>query len=314
MRAKFKYLMLLIGLIILGILLKNTDFETWQNIILKASLPLVILAALSWAGVSLLATYRFKGFLHTDMPFLRLLGLYNYGFLFNLASGVSIAGAGAKIGLLKMEKLPVSKSSAAISLEIIYTMITASVISIISLFLYANLLFNYIHNLLTFQNILLVLLLATILIVIAYLLRHKQFMYKYKLNLINSFTERNAVKNILITLIIRILESLSVFFLFKSVGCTISFGLILFGMNLSLVLSTFTFIPGGIGIREGIQASVYSLSAIPFSLAFSLSIVSRIITIFVSIVLIFIATLTDFTIRHSRCHAHFPFPPSVHQR
>ena len=159
-----------------------------------------------------------------------------------------------------------------------------------------GLLFNYIYNLLTFQNILLVFLLATILIIIVYSLRNQQFIYQYKLNLINSFTERNTVKNILITFIIRISESLSVFFLFKSVGCTISFGLILFGMNLSLVLSIFSFIPGGIGIRDGIQASVYTLSAIPFSLAFSLSIVSRIITILVSIILIFIANFIDFTI------------------
>ena len=298
MKLKFKYFMFLIGLIILVILLRNTDFETWQDIILKASLPLVILSALSWAGVLLLATYRFKGFLHTDMPFLKLLELYNYCFLFNLASGVSIAGVGAKIGLLKMEKLSLSKSSAAISLEIVYTMVTASIIAIISLLFYGNLLFNYIHNLSIFQiqNILLVFLLATILIIIVYLLRNQQFIYKYKLNLINSFTERNTVKNTLITFLMRTLESLAVFFLFKSVGCTISFGLILFGMNLSLVLSVFTFIPGGIGIREGIQASVYVLSAIPFSLAFSLSIVSRIITILVSIILIFIANIIDFTI------------------
>ena len=294
MKSKFKYLMLLIGLTILVILLINTDFETWQNIILKASLPLVILCALSWAGALLLATYRFKGLLHTEIPFLKLLRLYNYGFLFNLASGVSIAGVGAKMGLLKMEKLPLSESSAAISLEIVYTVVIASIIAIISLLFYGGLLFNYIHNILIFQNILLVFLMAIVLIIAVYLLRNRRFISEYKLNLINSFTQRNTVKNVLITIIIRTLESSCVFLLFKSVGSTISFGLILFGMNLSLVISTFTFIPGGIGIREGIQASVYSLSAIPFSLAFGLSIVYRIITILVSIILILIAHLIDF--------------------
>ena len=296
MKSRFRYLLLLVGLIILAILLRNTDFETWQNTILKASLPLVILAALSWAIVLLLATYRFKGFLHTDIPFLKLLVLYNYGFLFSLASGVSIAGIGARIGLLKMERLSLSESSAAVSSEMVYTMVTALVISIISLFFYGSLLFDYIRDILTLRNILLVSSLVIILVVIIFLLRHKQFIYNYKLVLISSFTESNAVKNILITIAIRFLESLSVFFLFRSVDCTVSFGLILFGMNLSLVLSIFTFIPGGIGIREGIQASVYSLSAISFSTAFSLSIVSRIITIIVSIILIFIAKLIDFSV------------------
>lgn len=286
LKKRFGFIMFIIGLILLGFLIKNVGMHKFVDIFLTIPLKYLLYFTIVWIGVLIIGTLRLNILLHTDVGFFSLFKIYTYSFLLNYASVIQGIGIGAKIGMLKTKKVDISESVVGITSEIGYDIITAILIVVASVAYYgAGIILDTVK--IVKKEVLIVPLLFLIIALIGlYILRKSKFVQQYIENIIKNITPKKIAMGIFLTLLMKIGGALILIILFTALKIKISFILVLFGTAIGFLVSLITFIPGGIGIRETIWAYVYTLSGIDISITSSVAVITRILSVLIVIIVV----------------------------
>ena len=283
---KGKYILSLIGCFILYLVIRKAGWSNIVEILSTMSPSFLCLAILAWILNLIIGTLRFKRFLSTDLRFLEIFEVYLYGFLLNYAAAIQGLGIGARVGMLKMKKVRISKSSAGIGTEIIYDIILSIFICIIGILIFGKLIIKDILETLNLGFFILPVILVVLILVILWFLRKNRFIENFIKNVLKSFSLKNLVKNSLITLGLYSVAVIMVFLVYRSTGISINPLLLLFASRISYLLGLLSLIPGGLGVRDVVTGYVCSLAGIPISITLSITVIARFICLIVIIAML----------------------------
>ncbi|MFC1729997.1 YbhN family protein [candidate division KSB1 bacterium] len=287
--AKGKFLLMLVGLLILVLLIKKVGLAQLMSIVNEMNPIYVLIAAVPWIFTMFAGAYRLKKLVSADINFFEIFKIYCYGFLLNYASPIQGFGAGAKIAMLKMKKVKVSKSSASVGSEIGYDILFSLAVVMIFFVYHVDFLINQLKEVLNLNLIYIGLIILLMLIVAAGILRKHKFVVEFFEHLIGSFKLNKMKKLLPVTLLMWVLPATVIYLLFIAAGSPISYWIALGSICIGFIFGLASFIPGGLGVRDAITAYVYSLSGVPLDMTISIAIFNRFFTIgIVLLVVIFL--------------------------
>ncbi len=282
-----KYLLSLVGACLLLWIIRKAGWGKIVEILSSMSPLFLFLAILVWMLNLAFGTLRFKRFLATDLSFFLLLELYLLGSLLNYAGGIQGFGVGARIGLLKMKKVSISRSTASIGSEIAYDIILASIVSVAGICVYGKLIFEELFSRLMPKFLILPAVMILLFLSAMFLLRKNEFLGHFMRNFLRAFSSRNVVGNILNTLGLYGSVIVMFFLLYKAAGIWINPLILMFAVSISYIIGLMSLIPGGLGVRDAVTGYVCSLAGIDINTALSIAIITRFICLsFNSIVLL----------------------------
>jgi uncharacterized membrane protein YbhN (UPF0104 family) len=241
-------------------------------------------------------------FVNMDAKYLVLglcfLDIYLYGVILNYASAIQGLGIGAKMGLLKLNQVKVSKSAASISLEIIFDIIFAGSVFIIFTLSYHDLIVTKFGSANRFFVLGLV---AGILCIVgAIFLRKIDFFRHFLGHITEAFKMQRALSSFILTALIWLLGALLMYCLVLATGNQINFLIILYATSSAFILGLISFVPGGLGVRDAISAFVLNLSGLELNVSISVSLINRILSIItVLVILMFGIVAKKFLIRNT---------------
>ena len=285
---KLKYILSLIGCFILFLIIRKAGWNNIIGILSMLSPSFLCLAILAWILNLVIGALRFKKFLSTDLKFLEIFKIYLFGALLNYAAPIQGLGIGARVGMLKMKQVSVSRASAGIGSEIIYDIGLSTLISIIGLLIYGKVIIKDFPKMTNLNFFILPVILAILMLAIIWFLRKSIFMKNFTKNILRSISLKNLVKNTLITLGLYSVGVLMVFSLYKSIGITINPLLLLFASRISYLFGLLSLIPGGLGVRDAITGYICSLAGIPIHTTLSIAVIGRFMCLMVIIAILLI--------------------------
>ena len=291
---KLKFVMMLVGIIILALLVRSIGWSRLVDIVSGMSIPLVLLALLPWVITLALGAYRLKLLARTDIPLFDIFTIYIYSYLLNYASAIQGVGTGAKIGLLRMKKISIAKSSASISLEIFYDLLLTVLVSLVFFAYHITFVLEKIRPLVNTSLFVLAGILAAGACMLLFIMRKNPHVVEFMAHFMHAFTWKRFVRFFPITAVIWVMPSLMTLLFFKAAGFDVSFMLALSAVSLAFVLGLFSLIPGGLGVRDAIMAYVYLLSGIPLDITISISLFNRVFTIGVTFLIMCAIKLPEF--------------------
>lgn len=285
---KGKFVLMLVGILILALLIKKVGVKELFDIISRMNPLYVLLALIPWILTLVFGAYRLKRIVKAKISSYEMFKIFCYGYLLNYASPIQGFGAGAKIAMLKMKKVKISKSSASVSSEIGYDIIFALAIVIIFFIYHLNFLVEQLRKALNMDLIIAAGIIFAVLLVIALSLRKKEFVKEFFEHFSASFRLKNMKRLMPATLFMWVLPSLSVYLFFIAVGSPIPYWIVLGSICVGFIFGLASLIPGGLGIRDAITAYVYSLSGISLETTISIAIFNRFFTILTVLLIIII--------------------------
>lgn len=286
--SKGKFVLMLVGILILLLLIRKVGLDELLAVWNSMNKFYVLLAVVPWVLTIIFGAWRLKKIVNSDIGFFEIFKIYSYGYLLNYASPIQGFGAGAKIAMLRMKKVKVSRSSASIGSEIAYDILVTLLISAIFFIYHIRFLAEQLNGLMNFKLMAIGAVIVIGLAVAAYILRKKEFVRDFFSHLIGSFSLKNMASIFPLTLIIWVLPAIVVYLLFAAAGAKIGLWVILSSLSIGFLLGLATFVPGGLGVRDAITAYIYSISDVPLDMTISIAIFNRFFTIGV-VVLICIA-------------------------
>ncbi len=90
--------------------------------------------------------------------------------------------------------------------------------------------------------------------------------------------KRSFLMLVLIKISRFLFEGMTIYFLFRAFGLEVSYGLALLGFLIAMLLSTFSFLPGGVGSFETLMVLTYKSHGVPLETAGIVTLAYRIIT------------------------------------
>jgi len=296
LQKKIKFALLFLGIIILIFLIRKSGINVFLDIFTKLNWFYIIIAILLWIVVIILAAYRFHVIVNSELIFRESYKIYIYGFLSNYASFFQGLGMGVKVGLLKMKKVSITKSMATVTSELFYDIILSFFIVIVFFLDYSVPIIAQIKKIFNYHFFIYLIIIIPVAILIIWLFKNKyikQYFYEVK--------ERFNLKYIKIvlplTILIWLINSITVLLYFKALNINITPWIILGGLASAFLFGLVSFIPGGLGVREGISSYIYSLSGVPLETTIPVTVINRIFGIFTVIILVIITKTQEFVMR-----------------
>ena len=114
-----RYLLLAVAVTLLFVLLMRSDTAMLWQTLADMSLIWLVLSPLCIFINFACAARRYQALVAPDMPYKQVMEAVMASFLLNYASLVQGLGIGAKIGLMKARKVPVSRSMAGVASEVV---------------------------------------------------------------------------------------------------------------------------------------------------------------------------------------------------
>lgn len=317
MKKRFGFLISLVVLALLVYVLKDVDFVEAYGLLLRADLFYLILAVAALGGSFLVWNLRWKVSLRSvvDADYFSLLRILMAGiFLNNITPGTGIGGEPLRAYYLK-KKYGKSKSK---FLGVILADKSFNY-AVYLLFLVLSLLFVFVFldislNLkIIFQSLLLI---VFIVIVVFMYCRGKRRTDRvlsriYRTGLFKGFRSKKVFREyvrkrvsrlrkvfqkvildrktfsigIALSFVVWVLIFLSSWFLFLSFGERVSFLAVVVVVTIGYLIGDLSPVPGGMGLMEGTMFLMYSSMGISSSLAVVVSLLSRIIYYFFSLII-----------------------------
>lgn len=277
--AKGKFILMLVGILILALLIKKVGVGELLEIIKGMNPFYIVLAIVPWILTLVIGAYRLKKLVKADIGFFEMFRIYCYGYLLNYASPIQGFGAGAKIAMLKMKKVKISKSSASVGSEIGYDVLFTLAIVVVFFVYNLNFVAEQLKKVLNVNLIIAAAIIALVLLAAAWLLRKRQFVKEFFEHFFSSFRLKRMVKLMPATFFLWLLPACVIYLFFIAVNSPISYWIVLGSISAGFIFGLASFIPGGLGIRDAITAYLYSLSGIPIETTISIAIFNRFFTL-----------------------------------
>lgn len=296
--SKGKFIMMFVGIAILVLLIQKVGLSELIGVWDSMNKFYVMLALVPWMLTLVFSAYRLKRIVNSDICFFDMFKIYIYGYLLNYASPIQGFGAGAKIAMLKMKNVKISRSSASVSSEIAYDILLTAVIAAIFFVYHINFLLTRLKGIVNTDLMLFGAAIILMFAIAAFILRKNRFVKEFSSHLLDSFSMKNMASIMPLTLFSWILPSLMIYLFFIAIGADVGFLVILGSLSISFILGLATFIPGGLGIRDAITAYICSISNVPIETTISIALFNRFFTI--GTVLIMVVCIKIYELRKEK--------------
>lgn len=278
---KGKFILMLAGILILALLIKKVGLRELWEIVKGMNPAYVALALVPWILTLVVGAYRLKRLVKADISFFEIFRIYCYGYLLNYASPIQGFGAGAKIAMLKMKKVKISRSSASVSSEIGYDIMLTLAIVLIFFVYHLDFVAAQLKQVLNVKVLFAGIIIVIALLTAALFLRKHKFVREFFMHLAGSFRLRRMAKLMPATFFLWVLPATTIYFFFLAVNAPVSPWIVLGSICIGFIFGLASFIPGGLGIRDAITAYVYTLSGVSLHTTISVAIFNRFFTIMV---------------------------------
>ncbi len=252
----------------------------------------LLLTFLLMAANICFATLRFRCLITSELPFIDFLEVFLASFLLNYAAMVQGLGLGAKIGMLKTRRVPVSQSSAGIWLEISLDILVCSSMVVLFLFFEIGT---------TSQSLAIFAIPLTIVAAVSIAFRVvRRFPGRFALadQFLTAFRDVSSLPRLSSALFystaIWISTGVGLYCMLNAVqpAAPTDLGLSILAMTSGFLTGLVSLIPGGIGVRELTWSYVVSQAGYPLALAGLAAILYRLLAIFLVSVTLAIMSLT----------------------
>jgi uncharacterized membrane protein YbhN (UPF0104 family)/ubiquinone/menaquinone biosynthesis C-methylase UbiE len=271
-----KFLLMLAGLLIIVVLLKTIGLSTFINNIKSMNPPLILLSLIPWFLALFFGAFRLKKILNENISMKDALQIYFSGFLLNYASFVQGFGAGAKVIMLKVKKVPIAKSTASVSSELLYDIFFSIIVAVIFSIYHLSFVIEQIKEITSSYLLFTLAIVAAVLILLIILLKNNSHVREYLKHIKTNFNLKNISLFLPITFLSWFMTSTTIFLFFKALNVNINIGIIMGGLTISFLLGLVSFIPGGLGVRDIIVSYIYSLAGVSLETAISVALFSRV--------------------------------------
>lgn len=291
--SKGKFVLMLAGIVILLLLIQKVGLDELLAVWNSMNKFYVLLAVIPWVLTIVFGAYRLKKIVNSDIGFFEIFKIYSYGYLLNYASPIQGFGAGAKIAMLRMKNVKISKSSASISSEIGYDIILTLVIAAAFLAYHLNFVKEQIGTLIDVRLIavgFIIILAATI---VLFLFRKKVFIKEFFSHILICFKPKNMLYIMPLTMLQWLLPSLVIWLFFIASGSPISLWIVIGSLAIGFILGMASFIPGGLGVRDAITAYIYTISSVSIEKAIAIAIFNRFFTIGSVLLIVIFIKISD---------------------
>jgi uncharacterized membrane protein YbhN (UPF0104 family) len=277
--AKIRYLLLFAGGFLIFFMIKRIGWGKFIEMVSSLYFPYVAVACMIWVLHLLLAAVRFRRFLYSDLHFIEIFEIFLFGYLYNYAGGVQGIGVAARLGMLKLKDVDISKSSASIGSEIVCDAAISAAILLGGIIFFGADLINQIQHIMTPRFLILpaIALVAVIFALIA--LSRKNLIQSFHESIVRSLLSKRILPGLSITLALFLLVSAVYFFIFRASGMNPGYFHIFFAFGSGYACGLLSLVPGGLGIRDIVFGYILSLSGIQFETGVSISIIVRVISI-----------------------------------
>lgn len=282
--------MIFVGIFILLFFINKIGFLEFLNNIEGIKLKYFLIAFVFAITSLLVVILRFNILLgKTGIGFVKVGKLYMQGVLMNYGSAIQGLGIGAKVVLIKMNNISVSRGSSVVTLEVLYDIIFCFFVSILFVFFLGSDLLKFIGKFIG-SSIIIILVCFVVVIIIFLIIRRKiEFLKNYQKEITLHFRDkRKVIYCTMLTCLSWFSLTFMNYFFILSLDGSINIFFVFGGLTLGLVLGVATLIPGGLGVREGVYSYVYQLSGLPFSIGLTASVISRVIILILVIFLLVI--------------------------
>lgn len=276
---RIRYILLFAGVFLIFLVVRRLGWNQFLSILSSLRFSYVILACIIWAIALLFASARFSLFLYSPLGFSEIFEIFLFGYLYNYAGGVQGIGVAARLGMLKLKDVDISKSSASIGAEIVCDAFVSLLILIGGIIFFGSDLMLKIKQAVSLKLILIPVIAFVIIIFTLVILNKKNLIRSFNRNLIRSLFSKRIAPGFGITMILFLLTSLVYYFVFRASGMIPGFLNIFFAFGSGYACGLLSLVPGGLGVRDIVFGYALSLSDIPFEKGVTISIVVRIICI-----------------------------------
>ena len=277
--SKVKFVMMIVGIIILALLVRSIGWPQFVGVVHSFDLWIVALAAIPWLLTLCFGALRLKSLIRSHLTFLEVFRIFVYGYLLNYASAIQGIGAGAKVGLLKLKKISIGKSSASVGLEIVYDIIITLIISCVFFIYHIDFVLEKIKPLVNVTLFVVAALVLIIMIIALFITRKNMHVTEFITHFFSALRWSHLIRLLPLSLLLWILPSVMMILFFYAAGYPVTFWLALSAVSMSFILGLVSLIPGGLGVRDAILAYVYSLAGIPLEVTISIAVFNRVFTI-----------------------------------
>ena len=295
--SKLKFILMFVGILILALLIKKAGLTKLWGTIIGMSPFYIMLAVLPWVLTMVLGAYRLKKIVNSKISFFDIFKIYSYGYLLNYASPVQGFGAGAKIAMLKMKNVKISKSSASVSSEIVYDIMLTLVVIILFFIYHINFLLDQLSSIVNLKLFFAGILAVLVLLAAAWFLRKKEFVKEFLEHLTGTFGFKNMAYLMPLTFLIWLLPAVTIYIIFIAAKAPIGLWIALGSLSMGFIFGLASFIPGGLGVRDAIMAYVYSLSGVSLETTISVTVFFRFFTIGIVLLVVILIKLYEMIIK-----------------
>jgi len=290
-RKWLNYLLLLIGVALLIALMYNIGFSDIKESLFKAHLDFVILAALILGVLHFFRAIRWHLFLNK----LKLLPSSKLYFIGQAINEIAPTGSGELVKILIAKKrYNISRSTTLIAtamerfLDVVYLLIFA----LMGLFVLKGQIGVFEMMLPTLLILILILLVGFILFKPSVVGHIRKILLKFKNKVVVMLAEvagsletslfnfhlenkRGLIAGVILTVVTWLLDGLTHFCLIRAFGYQVELLYIYVIVAVAWLLGTFSFLPGGLGVREGTYVYLLETQSIPPPIGASVILIQR---------------------------------------
>lgn len=292
--SKAKFVLMFVGLLILVLLIRKVGLNESIRIIKGMNPAYLIVALIPWVLTLVFGAYRLKRLVKADIGFYEMFRIYCYGYLLNYASPIQGFGAGAKIAMLRMKKVKISKSSASVGSEIAYDLIFTAVIVLIFFAYHFQFVYEQLKKVLNAELAVFGAAVIIAVLTAVFLLRKRVFFREFFEHMFDSFRIKDMLHLMPVTALLWILPSIVIYMFFIAAGSPISFWIVLGSISIGFIFGLATFVPGGLGVRDAITAYIYSVSGASINTTISIAIFNRVYTMATVLLIVVLIKVFDF--------------------
>lgn len=269
---------LLIGVGIIALMIKKIGVVELASLIRKISPFYVSLALAVWLLNLVVAGLRFRSLSAPQLQYGKVFEVLLLSYLLNYASAVQGAGVGARVGLLRGEKVAVSQSLAGSGAEVLLDLLfTATVALIFAGYVgMAKSGLGEIHPLPFLMGGFVGIAVICCILVLS---RRGGFWGRFVVDLKMSLVLKKLPKNFLWTAVIWALSGMGFYLILRAVGEVINPFLAISAMAVGFVIGFVSLVPGGLGVRDFSWAYVVSLGGVPLPISVGAALFLRFIYI-----------------------------------
>lgn len=252
---------MLMGVAIILLLVTRIGWGRFVSIVRGLSPGWVFLALTAWLLNLSIAAQRFRSLAAPHLAYHKVLEVVLIGYLLNYASMVQGVGIGAKVGLLKGEKVAVARSLAGSGAEVIFDLIFTVAVTLVFI-AYVGLSKSGLGELQLWPFVLGAVLGVGLLTAIMVLGRRGGFWARFGEGLKEAMSLRRFLPNLFYTALIWSFAAASFYCLLRAAGASLNPSLPLAALAVGFVVGLVSLVPGGLGVRDVSWAYVCSLGGV----------------------------------------------------